>query len=55
LFGQERVAETIRRHQDRPMTELAEQLLEAAREFGATAPQADDVTIVLLRRLPRAG
>ena len=55
LFGQERVAETIRQHQDKPMTELAELLLVAAREFGGTAPQADDVTILLLRRLPQAG
>lgn len=55
LFGQDRVAEIIRQHQDRPMTELAELLLQSARAFGGTAPQADDVTIVLLRRLPEAG
>jgi serine phosphatase RsbU (regulator of sigma subunit) len=37
------------------MTELADLLLQSAREFGGTADQADDVTIVLLRRLPQAG
>jgi sigma-B regulation protein RsbU (phosphoserine phosphatase) len=50
-FGEERVAAVIREHHDRPMKELVEILLGAAREFGGTAAQADDITIVLLRRL----
>jgi sigma-B regulation protein RsbU (phosphoserine phosphatase) len=53
-FGEERVAAVIREHHDRPMQELVEILLGAAQEFGGTAPQADDVTIVLLRRLTQS-
>lgn len=52
LFGEERVAALIRRLQQEPMRELARRLLEELRAFGAGARQADDVTIVLLRRLP---
>ena len=51
-FGQEGVARIIRDHQHEPMTDLVSRLLEAVREFGRTAPQADDITIVLVRRLP---
>lgn len=50
-FGEERVAAVIRDHHHRPMQELAQMLLTAARQFGGTAAQADDITIVLLRRL----
>jgi serine phosphatase RsbU (regulator of sigma subunit) len=36
------------------MKELVAELLARAREFGGTAAQADDVTIVLIRRLAEA-
>jgi phosphoserine phosphatase len=51
-FGQEGVARIIREHQDEPMTDLVGRLLDAVREFGRSAPQADDITIVLVRRMP---
>jgi serine phosphatase RsbU (regulator of sigma subunit) len=51
-FGQERVARVIREHHRQPMTEVVEALLAAARAFGGDAPQTDDITIVLVRRLP---
>ena len=51
-FGEDRVAAVIREHHAQPMKELVAQLLAAAREFGGSAAQADDVTIVLIRRLP---
>lgn len=51
-FGQEGVAEVVRQYHGRPMSALLEALLEAARRFAGTAPQADDVTIVLIRRVP---
>jgi phosphoserine phosphatase RsbU/P len=51
-FGEARVAELVRALQHRPMREVAEGLLAALAEFGAGARQADDVTIMLLRRLP---
>lgn len=52
-FGEERVADLIRRLKHLPMRLVAEALHSALREFGGGAPQADDVTIVLLRRLPQ--
>jgi len=33
------------------MSELSGQLITAAMEFGGDAPQADDITLVLVRRL----
>lgn len=51
-FGEERVAALIAELQHKPMREVAQALLAEIRAFGAGARQADDVTIVLLRRLP---
>jgi phosphoserine phosphatase RsbU/P len=51
-FGEQRVAELIGRLQQMPMRVVAETLLAELREFGGNARQADDITIVLLRRLP---
>ena len=50
-FGEDRVAAVIQDKHDRPMKELVADLLASAREFGGGAAQADDVTIVLIRRL----
>jgi phosphoserine phosphatase len=51
-FGQEGVARVIRENLDKPMTEVVAILLRSARKFGGAVPQADDITIVLVRRLP---
>ena len=51
-FGQEGVARVIRENLEEPMTEVVTTLLRSARKFGGSAPQADDITIVLVRRLP---
>ena len=51
-FGEQRVAELIMANYRLPMAELGQRLVEAAFEFGGEAPQADDVTLVLVRRLP---
>jgi phosphoserine phosphatase RsbU/P len=51
-FGEQRVAELIGRLQHLPMRQVADELLAALRKFGGGAAQADDITIVLLRRLP---
>lgn len=51
LFGEERVAALVSRLQQLPMRELAQTLLDELRAFGAGARQADDITIVLIRRL----
>lgn len=52
-FGEQGVADIIRRHRGKPMPELIGMLLMAIDTFAGGAPQLDDVTIVLIRRLPR--
>lgn len=52
-FGVDRTLEIIRAHHQRPMAELIEELDAACREFGNGHPQGDDMTMLLVRRLPR--
>jgi len=54
-FGEDGVADVMRRLHGRPMSELGQALVEAAFAFGEGAPQADDITLVLVRRLPAEG
>lgn len=49
-FGEERVAEVIRNGQELAMSRLSQKLVDAAVTFGGDAPQADDITLVLVRR-----
>jgi sigma-B regulation protein RsbU (phosphoserine phosphatase) len=51
-FGEDGVADVIRQHHEKPMTDLVEILLRSVREFGGQVTQADDITVVLIRRLP---
>ena len=51
-FGEDRVANVVRQNKNKPMTELVEILLRSVRDFGCQVVQADDITIVLIRRLP---
>ena len=51
-FGEQGVADLLCRYHDRPMPYLLGRLLDALRRFGNGAPQLDDVTVVLIRRLP---
>jgi phosphoserine phosphatase len=51
-FGEDRVAEIMKQGYERPMAELGRSLVDAAFEFGGEAPQADDITLVMVRRLP---
>jgi phosphoserine phosphatase RsbU/P len=51
-FGEDRVAEVIKTYHNMPMNVLCQLLVKAARGFGGDAPQADDITLVLVRRLP---
>lgn len=53
-FGEERVGALISEQQHLPMSELSDKLVEAAFAFGGEAPQADDITLVMVRRLPQA-
>ncbi len=51
-FGEARVAEIIAAHHTLPMKALSEKLVAEAIGFGGDAPQADDITLALVRRLP---
>ncbi len=50
MYGEERVAEVLNKYQELPMAELCEKLFAEVTEFGKHAPQADDITIVFVRR-----
>ena len=51
-FGEDRVAGFFKANHHLPMADLSENLVRAVKEFGGDAPQADDITLVLVRRLP---
>jgi phosphoserine phosphatase len=51
-FGEQRVAEIFRASHQFPMSVLCDKLIKAVMDFGGAAPQADDITLVLVRRLP---
>jgi len=50
-FGMERICEMIRRDRDRPAAEIIARLWAAVEAFTAGAPQADDLTAVIVKRL----
>jgi sigma-B regulation protein RsbU (phosphoserine phosphatase) len=50
-FGQQRVADIVANGGDLGAQELVDDILRAVRSFGGLAPQADDITIVLAKRL----
>lgn len=49
-FGEDRVAGVFKDHHRLPMAELTERLIQAVKAFAKTAPQEDDITLVLVRR-----
>jgi sigma-B regulation protein RsbU (phosphoserine phosphatase) len=51
-FGEDRVARLLKYHHRLPMVELSKQILNATYEHGEGVSQQDDITLVLLRRLP---
>jgi phosphoserine phosphatase len=51
-FGEHRVGQLIAANQHLDMAQLGELLVREAVAFGGAAPQADDITLVLLRREP---
>ncbi len=54
-FGEERVAAVFRAGHRLSMAGLCRDLIESVKEFGGDAPQADDITLVLVRRIPVTG
>jgi phosphoserine phosphatase len=51
-FGRQGVVRVLDENPDASAQELVDRIMAAARKHGGTAPQADDITIVLARRLP---
>lgn len=51
-FGRRGVMRILDDHPDATAQQLVDQIMVAVREHGGAAPQADDITIVLARRLP---
>ena len=51
-FGESRVEKIVRQHQNEPMSRLVERIVASVEEFAEGAPQNDDMTILLARRLP---
>lgn len=51
-FGRRGVMRVLDDHPDAAAQELVDRIMEAARAHGGAAPQTDDITIVLARRLP---
>ena len=53
-FGELAVMDLLQRHQREPMAEVLQSLLDALAAFGRGAPQLDDITVVLVKRLEDA-
>ena len=53
-FGPARVMELVRKHGARSMAELLGRMLAELEAFGQGGPQEDDITIVLIRRMPES-
>jgi len=51
-FGERRVGALLREHQNESMSRLIELVFQEIEEFAGGAPQQDDMTILLVRRLP---
>ncbi len=49
-FGVDRVVERIRAHEGRPVSEMVDAIVRACDAFAGTAGQADDMTVLVLRR-----
>ena len=50
-FGEERLAELVASMHDRSTTEIVQSIHKAVREFAEGEPAADDITVVVARRV----
>jgi serine phosphatase RsbU (regulator of sigma subunit) len=50
-FGDDRVAAVLRENQNQPMAQLIQTLTKAVEDWAVGAPQLDDMTMVLAKRL----
>lgn len=51
LFGHARLFDVVRRHQSRSAQGILQALLDATRQFANGQPQADDITVVIVKRV----
>jgi len=51
-FGEPRVGDLVTAHGHEPMSALVERIVQGVEAFASGAPQNDDMTILLVRRLP---
>ena len=51
MFDEDRIAETVKRWSDLPLTEIADNLDRVIKEFSQGKPPADDATLLFFRRL----
>jgi len=51
-FGSAQVAAFLKEHRGRPLEGAIDAIVAAADEFGGTSPQADDMTLLFVRRRP---
>ena len=49
-FGEERIEEVLRRHRHGTAGEISDRLIAAVRTHADGAPQADDITLVVIKR-----
>jgi phosphoserine phosphatase RsbU/P len=49
MYGKERLLDLIRRHRDRSAQEIVQTITDALVEFRHTAPQQDDITLVVVK------
>ncbi len=52
LFGEDRLAEVLRRSHHLSPEEILNRIIDAVTNFAASAPQTDDITLVVLKRNP---
>jgi serine phosphatase RsbU (regulator of sigma subunit) len=50
-FGEQRLIDTLKAHRTKPATEIVDAVTQALADFTAGAPQADDITLVVGRRV----
>jgi sigma-B regulation protein RsbU (phosphoserine phosphatase) len=50
-FDEERFIEVLKAHRTLPAAEIVQAVIKAVTEFAAGAPQADDITLLVAKRL----
>ena len=51
-FGEERLAATFERYRHKPAAVMVERIIQAVEHHAGRAPQSDDMTLLILKRLP---